>query len=342
MSRCFPYPPPGYVVKCTRDEALIESLKIDSSGIKIDSGNSQLQKEAEKAKKERRKERKKEKREEKKRRRDEENKKHGHEKGHKHERSHVDHKEGDFQKRKENETEQWEKSTLTEEHGQAFGSHNLCNSTESTLNSDKRQKQKQSSPADCKPNHGSIIRIRLPLQRHKDPEVLPNTEQPCSSSISISISGRINNFVQEVHEFPRSSTEPPDCLQQECSTSGQIGPELVSRPSKEKSRPGTSQTDAHSQMVESASLSCSRSRVPHPVEMQFRDLMWKWTPHSLQSDCAGLYDEGWLFETKLDFDSGAKRFKTTDGSCCANDTLMPSASYLPEVDIYALPFTVPF
>ncbi|KAK6922559.1 hypothetical protein RJ641_010863, partial [Dillenia turbinata] len=299
-----------------------------SSGIKSDSGNLQLQKEAEKAKKERRKERKKEKREEKKRRRDEENKKHGHEKGYKHERSHVDHKEGDLQKRKENETEQLEKSTLTEEHGQAFGSENLCNSTESTLNSDKRQKQKQkqSSPADSKPNHGSIIRIRLPLQRHKDPEVLPNTEQPCSSSIS----GRTNNLVQEMREFPSSSTEQPDHLQQECLTSSQIGPELISQPSKEKSRTGTSQTDAHSQRVESASSSCSRSRAPHPIELQFRDLMQKWTAHSLQSDCADLYDEGWLFETKLDHDSRAKRFKTTDGSCCSKDTLLPCASYLPE------------
>lgn len=28
MSRCFPYPPPGYVRNGIRDEALIESIKV--------------------------------------------------------------------------------------------------------------------------------------------------------------------------------------------------------------------------------------------------------------------------------------------------------------------------
>ncbi|MBA0608225.1 hypothetical protein Golax_019052, partial [Gossypium laxum] len=148
MSRCFPYPPPGYVKNGIRDEALIESIKI--------------KREEEKAKKERKKEKKekKEKKREKKERdksRDSgeaESKKHGHKKRHKDERSKEDQKGGDRQKKRENEVECFEKSTLTEEHGQAVGPQN---SSDSTLNSSKRQKL--SSPPDSGQNPGECVCI---------------------------------------------------------------------------------------------------------------------------------------------------------------------------------------
>ncbi|XP_039069682.1 UPF0329 protein ECU05_1680/ECU11_0050-like [Hibiscus syriacus] len=110
MSRCFPFPPPGYVKNGIRDEALIESIK--------------LKREEEKAKKERKKEKKDKKREKKeidkaRNSGETESKKHGHKKRHKDERSQEGKKGGDCQKRRQNEVECFEKSTLTEEHGQA-------------------------------------------------------------------------------------------------------------------------------------------------------------------------------------------------------------------------------
>ncbi|KAH1073811.1 hypothetical protein J1N35_026139 [Gossypium stocksii] len=124
MSRCFPYPPPWYVKNGIRNEALIESIKI--------------KREEEKAKKERKKEKKEKKERDKSRDSGEaESKKHGHKERHIDERRKEDKKLGDHQKKRENEMECFKKSTLTEEHGQSVGPQN---SSDSTLNSSKRQK----------------------------------------------------------------------------------------------------------------------------------------------------------------------------------------------------------
>ncbi|XP_021815600.1 putative mediator of RNA polymerase II transcription subunit 26 [Prunus avium] len=165
MSRCFPYPPPGYVKKGINDEALIESIK--------------LQREDGKAKKEKKREKKREKKEKKARENGElENKKHGHKKRHKDERHQEDEKGRDYGKKRKHETENLDKSSLTEEHEHPVGSQN---SSDSTVNSNKRQKQ--NSYPDGRHNSASIFRIRLPPQRHKDPEVLPREEQPCQLPI---------------------------------------------------------------------------------------------------------------------------------------------------------------
>ncbi|CAN6563391.1 unnamed protein product [Malus baccata var. baccata] len=161
MSRCFPYPPPGYVRKGIHDEPLIDSIK--------------LQREDEKAKKEKKREKKREKKEKKARENGEpENKKHSQKKRHKDERHQEDKKGTDHGKKRKHETEYLDKSGLTEEHEQPVGSQN---SSDSTVDSNKRQKQE--SPPDGRHNSASILRIRLPLQRHKDPELLPREEQPC-------------------------------------------------------------------------------------------------------------------------------------------------------------------
>ncbi|TQD76750.1 hypothetical protein C1H46_037701 [Malus baccata] len=160
MSRCFPYPPPGYVKKGIRDEALIDSIK--------------LQREDEKVKKEKKREKKREKKEKKAQENGEPENKHSHKRRHKDERHQKDEKGTDHGKKRKHETENLDKSGLTEEHEQPVGSQN---SSDSTVNSNKRQKQ--DSPPDGRHNSASILRIRLPLQRHKDPEMLPREEQPC-------------------------------------------------------------------------------------------------------------------------------------------------------------------
>jgi hypothetical protein len=78
-----------------------------------------LQREGEKAKKERKKEKQREKKEKEKAQENGEidNKKYRHKKRHKKERSQEDQKGGDHQKRRENEAETLEKSSLTEQHG---------------------------------------------------------------------------------------------------------------------------------------------------------------------------------------------------------------------------------
>ncbi|KAK8673299.1 hypothetical protein V6N13_111645 [Hibiscus sabdariffa] len=320
MSRCFPFPPPGYVKNGIRDEALIESIKI--------------KREEEKAKKERKKEKKEKKREKKERDKardsgETETKKHGHKKRHKDERSQEGQKGGDRQKSKQNEVECFEKSTLTEEHGHAVGPQN---SSDSTLNSSKKQKL-SSPPADSGHNSGSIIRIRLPSQRHKDPEVLPCNEQPCSTS------GKIDDsFVQGTH-VPRSGRELEE---HPCSTSNIILPVLTSKLSKEKpcSSSGAPDNVAHnaqSSLPPNLCRSCSPK-----LALQFKSLVEDWVVPTLQSELTSFGDEDWLFQ-KQNLNSGIKSSKDGNvGSCQMNSTSWPRARFLPDADIYALPFTVPF
>lgn len=111
-----------------------------------------IQRDEETARKERKKEKKREKKEKEKARENGEidNKKHRHKKRHREERSQEDQKGGDPHKRRKYETENLEKSSVTEEHGHPVGSQN---SSDSTLNSNKRQKQSLSS-SDGKHNSG--------------------------------------------------------------------------------------------------------------------------------------------------------------------------------------------
>ncbi|PPR99793.1 hypothetical protein GOBAR_AA20848 [Gossypium barbadense] len=304
MSRCFPYPPPGYVKNGIRDEALIESIKI--------------KREEEKAKKERKKEKKekKEKKREKKERdksRDSgeaESKKRGHKKRHKDERSKEDQKGGDRQKKRENEVECFEKSTLTEEHGQAVVPQN---SSDSTLNSSKRQKL--SSPPDGGQNP---------------------KEQPCSTS------GNTDEaFVQRVHEHaPRPGKELEE---QPCSTSDIKRPELTFKLGKEKacSSSRTSETLAHNAKVPTLSNLCTTC--PTKLALQFKNLVEDWVMPTLQSESTSSGDDDWLVQKKQNLNTEVKTHK--DGNLNSNQmssATWPRACFLPKADIYALPFTVPF
>ncbi|KAE8655950.1 hypothetical protein F3Y22_tig00117012pilonHSYRG00044 [Hibiscus syriacus] len=360
MSRCFPYPPPGYVKNGIRDEALIELIKI--------------KREEEKAKKDRKKEKKdkKEKKREKKKRDkaldigETKSKKHSHKKRHKDESSQEGQKGGDYQKRRENEVECYEKSTLTEEHGYAVGPQN---SSDSTLNSSKRQKL--SLPPDSGHNSGSIIRIRLPSQRHKDPEVLPTKEQPCSTT------GKIDEaFVQETLGLPSQGHKDPEVLPRKehlCSTSGKIDeafvqgthehvpgtgreleehlcstanirlPELTPKLSKEKpfSSSGASESVARSAQ---ASLSTSLCSSCSPtLALGFKNLVEDWVVPTQQTDITSFVDEDWLFQRKRNLNNGVKSNKDENiGSSQMSSTSWPHARFLPDADIYALPFMAPF
>ncbi|KAE8707139.1 hypothetical protein F3Y22_tig00110387pilonHSYRG00947 [Hibiscus syriacus] len=360
MSRCFPYPPPGYVKNGIRDEALIESIKI--------------KREEEKAKKERKKE-KKEKKEKKREKKERDNaldsgetksKKHGHKKRHKDERSQEGQKGGDYQKRRENEVECYEKSTLTEEHGHGVGPQN---SSDSTLNSSKRQKL--SLPPDRKIDVAFVQGTHgLPSQRHKDPEVLPTKEQPCSTS------GKIDEaFVQEMHGMPSQRHKDPEVLptkEQPCSTSGKIDeafvqgthehvprpgreleehscstanirfPELTPKLSKEtpffsSGAPESVARSAEASLPTSLCSSCSPT-----LALGYKNLVEDWVVPTLQTELAGFADEDWLFQRKQNVDHAIKSSEDGNiGTCQMNSTSWPHARFLPEADIYALPFTVP-
>ncbi|KAJ4966369.1 hypothetical protein NE237_018218 [Protea cynaroides] len=359
MSRCFPYPPPGYERKSgALDEALINSIK----------------KESENVKKERKKERKREK-EDKKREKKErerlktrekvgvEEKKQKHEKRHKNEKSKVEHEGGDHPRSKE--AEQFEKSSLTEEHGQPIGSQNLNDSSDSTQNSHKRKKP--SSPSDSSHNHGSILRIRL-IQ--KDQEIILGKElpgsnyaktdrisqckneipprlsevPPCSASERATSSNyaKTDRIAQWKNEIPPRLSEVPPCSASERATLVmQERCEDVQTPIEKQTCSTSGRTDVQTlDIAENARRSSSKLK---KLESQYRDLIINWVPPIIENYSTDLDDEEWLFERQSKPERESKRFKpSNDGLCQGSSSLCPRACYLPEADIYALPYTLPF
>ncbi|KAK7280764.1 hypothetical protein RJT34_25831 [Clitoria ternatea] len=207
MSRCFPFPPPGYIRNGARSEALIESIK--------------LREEIEKAEKDR-KERKERKREKKERKKEKKERKHkdgtskekkekkhkdgsSKEKKHKERTSHAavgeDRKlfkhveevkeikpNGKLQKSEDCENEQLERSGITEELDQPVSLEQCCLSD--STQSSKRKRSSLDSPQD----HGPTIKIRLPLRKHREPEDSKPECEPLSSGIAAEIVGSDHNL----------------------------------------------------------------------------------------------------------------------------------------------------
>ncbi|KAJ9553915.1 hypothetical protein OSB04_017960 [Centaurea solstitialis] len=205
MSRCFPYPPPGYSRNGATYEALIESIKsfyiLTSLKTAICSGmctmlpsvlnllfwclNKAIEAMRSQGQAERKKEKKAKKdRKEKEKRKDEEKVKlpknpNGSQQDDacKVSQSSLGSKEA-HNKRTEPNGETLEKSDLTEEHGQPIGAHKPSYSSDSTQNSNKRKRDDASVP-DGSGGHGKPIKIRL-LKKHKGPD--SSKETLCSNS----------------------------------------------------------------------------------------------------------------------------------------------------------------
>lgn len=185
MSRCYPYPPPGFV----RNEAvLIESIKLQNKTEKDKTESKKEKKREKKEKKEKRKARK-------------ENEKLSDigdvkttiklndKKYDQSVQSKAESCGGNLQKRIEDETEQLERSGLTEEHGQAVCSPNVSYLSDSTQKSNKRKRE--TSPSSDISSHGTILRLRLPLKKHKELDASRSNKQLCSTS------GRVDSPAQQ-------------------------------------------------------------------------------------------------------------------------------------------------
>ncbi|XP_071685620.1 uncharacterized protein [Rutidosis leptorrhynchoides] len=167
MSRCFPYPPPGYFKDgATTSEALIESIK--------------LQKENDKAKAKA--ERKREKREKKDKKPKDQNKSKDEKKvksqNYPNEHPHDSHKvlpkvEVDS-KKSELKTELLERSDVTEEHGQP---HKPSYSSDSSTQNSNKRKFDDASLSEVATAHGKPIKIRL-LKKQKESDSVKDTNRP--------------------------------------------------------------------------------------------------------------------------------------------------------------------
>ncbi|XP_052203386.1 uncharacterized protein LOC127808798 isoform X2 [Diospyros lotus] len=358
MSRCFPYPPPGYSPKRDNNEALIESIK--------------LQKEREKSKSER-KERKREKKEKKREHRaiveqhvtefnHGRKRKHDDEKAYKSDKVKVDLK--GYYKSTEDEAEEVERSGLTEEHEQPVCSHNACDSSDSTKNCEKRR---QASPGRRIQAHGNILRIRLPSRKFKEPDANVGDERSCSTSgrihkepdpaVGCSTSGR--KELMGMHGFEVGpacsrlescsiSLKSPPCQQESCSKS------LKFNASGQGFTPGV---DGKQSSASAPSTSCGTfapddGRTTQPttvdnrmkkIESLYKNLVGNLDLPPLGEGMQASHDElEWLCQrTQQDRKrSKASNMALSDGKPVS--AFWPRAQYLAEADVYALPFALPF
>lgn len=95
----------------------------------------------------------------------------------------------------------------------------------------------------------------------------------------------------------------------------------------------------------------SREKKLRKKESKYNKLFDSWAPLSVESGLVRVDDDDaddWLFGNKGE-DRSTKRLKSGDlENCgdnllsCVSSALQPRAYFLPDADVYALPFTVPF
>ncbi|ANM68147.1 hypothetical protein AT4G35940 [Arabidopsis thaliana] len=397
MSRCFPFPPPGYVLNGIRDEAVIVS---SIKGVEEKAKKEQRRKDRRSDKKDKKdkKERKEKKEKKEKKRKEREGKEVGSEKrSHKRRRKEDGAKVDLFHKLKESEVNCLEKSSLTVERELLQStSQNSCDSTlnsnemlpkqkevqqpldgrHNNNNNEKRvekqqpldgrhnnnnekriekqqplngrhnnkekQKEKQ-QPLDVRHNNNdseSIIRIRLPIRRQKDPEVMmtnKDQEKP----------GPSRGIKLDSSQLP--TREPVN--QHPCSTSAA---EHASKPREEKRKDPIFRGKHGKEKISSSSTRetyqppKSLCNCPPSMVLQFLDVVENWVPNTIERrvDLINSEDEECWWSMKKPPSSTTEICKQLNRENeikqVGNTMGWPCARLLPEADVYALPYTVPF
>ncbi|CAA6666719.1 unnamed protein product [Spirodela intermedia] len=282
MSRCFPYPPPGY----EKSLALIESIK--------------LQKGREKTEKERKKEKRREKKEKKDKSKGDkvktEDKKHGHKKRH------------------QDENEQLERSSLTEEHGCPVAIQNLYDSSDSTQNSSKRAKldfsetttqntlkrsQQDFSDAVTTTTQNTVKKSQQDFSDTTTSHgcrIPTSSEQPCFSGRTTPSSAAPP---KEKLKIPGHSTvpRPPSSSSGQPCFSGRIETTTPSEASSSHAKSALPEPSvahpAATTVCESSSVSRRSSRA-RDMDRQYKKLIGDWTPPLLLTESPFDEDLDWL------------------------------------------------
>ncbi|ESQ50698.1 hypothetical protein EUTSA_v10022767mg [Eutrema salsugineum] len=344
MSRCYPFPPPGYV----RDESLIESIKGAKEEVKREKKDRKHKKEKKRKERENEADR---------------SKKHRHKKRRKDEKTtaiasskKVDDDDG-HRGLMNSEVASLEKSCLTVDLELQTSSQNSCDSTlHSNERPDKSQTQSQ-PPLDGRHNdsgefvcvylllglfascahmmvtflssnccHGfeeSGIRVWLPGKEQKDPEaevmMMTNEDQ--------------KQLPSSLSEAPREKRKDPTKLSKEEKTgplkdNRRVSTLLV----REKPSSSHQETNGPSKLCRKCSPSTAS---------RFLNLIENWAPDRVESKLTDSEDQEWWLVMKF----GAKRHHPVSNQTTSNGSgsmVWPTARFLPEVEVHALPFTVPF
>ncbi|MBA0720533.1 hypothetical protein Golax_008149 [Gossypium laxum] len=273
MSRCFSYPPPGYL-----RQGFAESIKLENE--KVPSKREQrLHKRSEKKQKKKERERK--------------DKTHGLTEKFKHDDSLNVYKD-----------DQLENSDLTEEHGPP-----VCYTSDGSQNSNKRKRETLFS-SECRVN-GNALKIRFTLKK------------PCQSAASLS-------------EETVSTSVRLDSTREQCS-SWSIKANTVTHVPEQN----LWHNDERRAQIPSSETSVRDSEM-QKAALPYESLIEGWMPPLVElSDDSG---DNWLFKVKQQGETAAKTSKVDSGvtTCRGCATSWPSAQFVSEADIYALPYTIPF
>ncbi|KAJ8511292.1 hypothetical protein OPV22_001726 [Ensete ventricosum] len=238
--------------------------------------------------------------------------------------------------------EHMEGSALTEEHELPYCIKHKYDSPESSQDSNKRRKLVSSVSSHNKP--GTILRIKLsswsrqrdaeptlPSSRKTEPELLlPSSMQRNPQLPSTLQTAGVTTVValeQVVHEHPAADEQP-------CSSGRDV-------------ETGLNQEAAVTLHRTSGSKRIGRRSWQRE---QFRDLIVNWNPPSLQLESCDAGGEDWLCgapkrHSSLHSDEGKATTEVASVSVrqsYMSSSLQPRACYLPEFDMYQLPYEVPF
>ncbi|KAK8945665.1 hypothetical protein KSP40_PGU012998 [Platanthera guangdongensis] len=224
--------------------------------------------------------------------------------------------------------EHLERSDLSEEHNPpaAF----VPNHSSSSLpNTPKSSKKIDVQAADLNGKRPSmVLRIKLPLKKHNDPQPLSTCKVPLCSSAQMSTPSKsqmviVESTTQPKPQFPVS--EVP-CF------SGRAAEDPAGIMVPEPSKPRHQRSHGH------------RIR---KSERRFRQLMLNWKPPPLQ--LSDEEDLDWLFASRrppkeMKSSERISKAPAPEPSACRvpTDSLQPRACYLPEFDMYQLPYVIPF
>ncbi|CAK7346154.1 unnamed protein product [Dovyalis caffra] len=202
--------------------------------------------------------------------------------------------------------EEAEKSGLTEEHNEPVCLQNVCYLSDDGIRSNKKRKLEQAT-TDDKPRN--VFRIKLPLTRHKEPDVSLNSEGLCSTSVRA-------DSVSEQNEVVRLSDQ-----ETVNSKAGDVVGELASPPEK---MPCGSVLEKESSFCHESKTSRFRmsNKRMRKADSLYKYLIEDWVPPPPQFELNDSDDQEWLFETSKQDSHGNKTLNASHDISCRESSLV--------------------
>ncbi|KAL4310288.1 hypothetical protein GQ457_01G009070 [Hibiscus cannabinus] len=219
--------------------------------------------------------------------------------------------------------DQLEKSELTEEHEPP-----VCYVSDGSQNSHKR-KSEMVSYSECRVD-GNKIKIKFSFKKPRQSESLTG-EQPSTSS-----NGRVDS-IQRL-----SCLLPPVPEQKLSLDDGSKRQDPSSVPSCSVSEQDLQHDYGRKVQVPSFRTSSKESKILKAA-LQYKTLIDDWLPPVPHLELYNDYNgDDWLLPRKQLDKPVARRSDDSIFPCHSSSTSWPRAQYLPDAEVFALPYTVPF